>query len=492
MSRSGPPELCSLPLVDLAERIGRREVSPVEVAHAHLDRIEERDPATRAFVSVLGEDAVALARGAEDRVVAGERLSPLDGVPVAVKDLFDFVPGVPNTFGSVPLADWRPARPSIGVDRLLRAGCVVVGKTNVPEFGHKGTTDNDLVGPTSTPFGAGCNAGGSSGGSAAAVATGMAAGALGSDGAGSIRIPAALCGVYGLKPSFGRVPSTPRPNAFRATSPMVSSGPITRTVADSAALLDLVAGEHPRDPHSLPGAGGGYLDAARRPPEHLRVAWSPDLGGFPVDPAVARVAEEAALAFEACGYAVERVDLEFGHPHEELCEVLLRAVAVSLRDSVEGFRAQGVDLLASPARDKLTADLLGLVESAGSVTALRLKADDAVRSAVFDAVQDLFGSFDVLVAPTVAVASVPNAPHGGTVGPREVAGRPVDPLLGWCLTYPFNFTGHPAASVPAGLTPDGFPVGLQIVGPRFGDALVLGASAAYEAVRPWHHWYSRL
>jgi amidase/aspartyl-tRNA(Asn)/glutamyl-tRNA(Gln) amidotransferase subunit A len=483
MSRSGPPELCSLPLVDLAERIGRREVSPVEVVDAHLDRIRERDVTTRAFVSVLGEDAVALARGAEARAAAGERLSPLDGVPVAVKDLYDFVPGVPNTFGCVPLADWRPARPSVGVERLRQAGCVIVGKTNVPELGHKGTTDNDLVGPTSTPFGTGCNAGGSSGGSAAAVATGMAAGAVGSDGAGSIRIPAALCGVYGLKPSFGRVPSTPRPNAFRATCP---------TVADAAALLDLLAGEHPRDPWSLPGAGGGYLDAARRPPEHLRVAWSPDLGGFPVDPAVARVAEEAALAFEGCGYTVERVDLRFGHTHDELCEVLLRAVAVSLRDALDGFAAQGLDLLATPARDKLTPGFLALVESADGVTARRLKVDDAVRTAVFDAVQDVLGAFDVLVAPTLAVASVPNDPRGGTVGPREVAGQAVDPLLGWCLTYPFNFTGHPAASVPAGLTPDGFPVGLQVVGPRFGDALVLGASAAYEAVRPWHHWYSRL
>jgi Asp-tRNA(Asn)/Glu-tRNA(Gln) amidotransferase A subunit family amidase len=491
MSRSGPPELCSLPLVDLAERIGRREVSPVEVVGAHLDRIEERDPAIRAFVSVLAEDAVALARGAEARAAAGERVGPLDGVPVAVKDLFDFVPGVPNTFGSVPLADWRPARPSVGVERLRAAGCVVLGKTNVPEFGHKGTTDNDLVGPTSTPFGTGCNAGGSSGGSAAAVATGMAAGALGSDGAGSIRIPAALCGVYGLKPSFGRVPSTPRPNGFRATSPLVSSGPITRTVADAAALLDLLAGEHPRDPYSLPGAGGGHLDAARRPPARLRVAWSPDLGGFPVDPAVARVAEEAVGAFEACGYGVEPVEVRFGHGHAELCEVLLRAVAVSLRDGVDGFLAQGVDLLASPARDKLTPEFLGLVESAEAVTALRLKADDAVRTAVFDAVQDVLGRFDVLVAPTVAVASVPNDPHGGTVGPRRVAGEAVDPLLGWCLTYPFNFTGHPAASVPAGLTADGFPVGLQIVGPRFGDALVIAASAAFEAARPWHGWYSR-
>lgn len=492
MSRPGPPELCRLPLADLAERIARREVSPVEAVAAHLERIEERDPAIRAFVSVLGDDAVAQARGAEARAAAGERLSPLDGVPVAVKDLFDFVPGVPNTFGSVPLADWRPARPSVLVERLVAAGCVVLGKTNTPEFGHKGTTDNDLVGPTSTPFGTGCNAGGSSGGSAAAVAAGMVPGALGSDGAGSVRIPAALCGVYGLKPSFGRVPSTPRPNAFRAGNPLVASGPLTRTVADAGALLDVIAGEHPRDPFSLPGTGGGHLAAARRPAERLRVAWSPDLGGFPVDPEVAAVAEAAAMAFEAGGHEVVRVDLRLGHGVDRLFRAIDRSVAVSLRDAVDGFRALGTDLLATPARDKLTPDFLALVESADAVTALDQKADDAVRTAVFDAVQDVFARHDVLVAPTVAVASVANDPNGNTLGPREVAGQAVDPSLGWCLTYPFNFTGHPAASVPAGLTAGGFPVGLQIVGPRFGDGLVLAASAAFEAVRPWHAWYERL
>ena len=212
------PELCRASLSELANLISRREASSTEVVEAHLQTIESFDRRVKAFITVTAEEALDQARESDDRASRRSRVGPLDGVPIALKDLLDFKQGVPNTFGSDALRDFIPPRSSTSVDRVERAGLIAIGKTSVPEFGHKGTTDNVLIGPTSTPSCLGNNAGGSSGGSAAAVAAGMVPAALGSDGAGSIRIPASLCGIVGFKPSFGRIPSVSRPGAFRGCS----------------------------------------------------------------------------------------------------------------------------------------------------------------------------------------------------------------------------------------------------------------------------------
>src|SRR5205823_3707715 len=212
----------------------------VEVVDYFLDRIDRDNHTVNAYVLVLHEDARRLAREAEKAVVSGARLGPLHGLPIAIKDLFDFKAGVPNTFGCKPFRDWTPAVSATYVSRLEAAGAIVLGKTNTPEFGHRGLTDNYLFGPTSTPFRPGKNAGGSSGGSAAAVADGLAPIAQGSDGGGSIRIPAAWCGVYGFKPSFGRVATVARPDAFLLAVPFAHAGPLARSVADAVLMLNAI------------------------------------------------------------------------------------------------------------------------------------------------------------------------------------------------------------------------------------------------------------
>src|SRR5439155_20074769 len=275
-------ELAYMPATEIAARIARRDLSPVEVVDAFLDGIARRNQTVNAYVLVLHEEARRLAREAEKAVVSGATLGPLHGLPIAIKDLFDFKAGVRNTFGCKPFKDWTPTVSATYVARLEEAGAIVLGKTNTPEFGHRGITDNYLFGPTSTPFRLGKNAGGSSGGSAAAVADGLAPVAQGSDGGGSIRIPAAWCGVYGIKPSYGRVASVARPDGFALAVPTAQSGPLARSVADAALMLGAMVGQDGRDPFCLPDDGADFMVALLRGVVGMRVAMCLELGCTPV------------------------------------------------------------------------------------------------------------------------------------------------------------------------------------------------------------------
>ncbi len=473
--------------VELACRLRERDLSAVEVVDVFLRRIDSENPRINAFTTIAHELALETARRCDEAAAGGRTLGPLHGVPVAIKDLFDFRAGVRNTFGSLPLQDFVPDETTLYVQRLENAGAVIVGKTNAPEFGHKGVTDNFVSGPTCNPFDTARNAGGSSGGAAAAVAAGLVPLAQGTDGGGSVRIPASWCGVYGLKPSFGRVADIARPNAYISASPFVSAGPLARSVEDAALMLSVMVGPHPRDPFSLPALTTSLADVAPNGLLGKRVAFSPDLGGIPVDPAVAAVVRESLHVLESAGAVVVPVDIRLPVDQFELAQLWGRLMGVLYADSLAAVLAWGVDLMADHL-DELTPAFRDMLVAAQTLTAVEARADERLRTAVLDAVQDAFDGYDLLVAPTLAVTAVVNRNDGLTTGPTEVGGVPVDPSIGWCLTYPFNFTGHPAASVPAGLV-DGLPVGLQIVGQRHDDAGVLAASAAFEALAPWMDTY---
>jgi len=478
-------DLAFAPATDLADRIARGDLSPVELVETHLDRIDAHDDALNAYVHVAADRAREAAREAERAVADGAELGPLHGLPVAVKDLND-VAGMPTTDGSVPLADDVPETSEPLVERLEAAGAIVLGKTNTPEFGHKGTTDNRLFGPTSTPFAPDRNAGGSSGGSAAAVTAGLAPLAQGTDGGGSIRIPSSWCGCYGIKPTWRRVPRRYRPNGFSHT-PFSDAGPHARTVADAALMLDAVSGLHPTDPMVSPDDDVDYLSAVDRPIDGLDVAYSPDLDVFPVDERVAAVVEDAAYAFEEAGATVTEVDLGLDYSRDRIIDAYLTGFQVGYAELAATLkRTRGIDYLGDDRTDACPA-FVDLIEAGREYSAVEYRRADVVRTGVFDAVQSLFESYDLLVSPTLAVPPVENAgADEQTLGPTTVAGESVDPLVGWCLTYPFNMTGHPAANVPAGFTDGDLPVGLQLVGPRYDEGTVLAASAAFERVRPWH------
>lgn len=481
-------DLCFTSATELAGRIRRRELSPVELVDAYLTRIDRCNEPINAYVTVLAEQAGEQARIAEREVMSGRLRGALHGVPIAIKDLFDFKQGVPNTFGVEALAEFVPEESAPHVVDLEGQGAIVLGKTNTPEFAHKGTTDNKLFGPTSTPFDPSRNAGGSSGGSAAAVAAGLCALAQGSDGGGSVRIPASLCGVVGLKPSFGRVADVTRPDAFIALDPFMGNGPLARTVEDCALLFQAMAGRHDRDPGSVTGDGADFVAATRQPVEGLRAAYLPTLGGFPVDPGVRAEVDAAVSALEAAGIEVvtPRFDLPGGHTGATA--LWLRLAGGILVTVLETFAAQGIDLR-EVAWDSLPPQLRATAEAGYDQAAVRTRADQVYRTEIYDAIADVLDEVDLILSPTVAVEPFENAEDGWTVGPTEVAGEAVDPLIGWCLTHPFNFTGHPAISVPAGFTSRNLPVGLQIAGRRFADEAVLAAAAALERARPWRHRY---
>lgn len=289
----------------MARRIRDGQLSPTEVVDKLLSRIDARNDSTNAFITVTEDRARQAAENAEQAIEDGQPLGPLHGVPVAIKDLNN-VAGVRTTHGSRLFTDNVADEDDPFVTRLKDAGAIVIGKTNTPEFGLGCTTDNLIVGPTGTPFDPKKVAGGSSGGAGAALADRLVPLAQGSDTGGSIRTPASFCGVYGLKPSFGRVPRTGRPNAFSDHTPFSHTGPMARTVEDAALMLDVMAGPHPADPFSLPAERTDYVDATRRPIDDLHIAYSPDLGTYPIAPEVRDVVDEAADVFAATGASVDQ------------------------------------------------------------------------------------------------------------------------------------------------------------------------------------------
>jgi amidase len=474
---------------EVADRIRRRDISPVEVMDAAIARIEKRNPSLNALIFTDFEGARKEAAKAEAAVMRGEALGSLHGVPAAIKDLFDFKPGWPSTFGGVKALKNNIAQFHCPfAERIEKAGAILVGKTNAPVMGLRGTCDNPMFGPTRNPFDTSRNAGGSSGGSAAAVADGILPLAEGTDAGGSIRIPAAWCGVYGYKASYGRVPVVIRPNAFAGDLPFVFEGPITRTVEDAAIALTALSGYDPRDPLSL-DENVNFRAALGRSIKGWKIGYSANFDVFPVDPAIASVVAQAVRAFEEAGAIVEPIRLGIRQNQRELSDAWSRLIMPLNLGTFEAVKAAGLDLLGQH-REDFPPEYLHWIEIGQKMTISDLLHDQAIRSEVFDAIQGAFGKYDLIVTPTLAAMPVPNRDDGNTVGPSQVNGEAVDPLIGWCLTYPVNFTGHPAASIPAGEV-GGLPVGMQIIGRRYADADVLAASATFEKLRPWASRYER-
>jgi amidase len=482
-------ELAWLTAAELAGRIRRRELSPVEVMEAAIGRIESDNERLNAFVYLDFDQARERAREAEHAVVSGAELGPLHGVPTAMKDLFDFKPGWPTTFGGVrALKDFVPDFYCAWAERMERAGAIIVGKTNSPVMGFRGTCDNPLFGPSRNPFDTSRNTGGSSGGSAAAVAAGLVPLAEGTDGGGSIRIPASWCGIYGYKQSFGRIPYIARPNAFLGLHPFLFEGTLARTVEDAALVTEALAGYDARDPFAL-DERPSLTSALRASIRGWRIAYSPNFDVFPVEPEVAAVVEEAVRGFEDAGAQVEQVELGIERDQRELSDLWCRLIIPINIETFENFKLGGLDLLADH-RDDFPPEYLRWIDEGYEWRTAELMRDEELRTEIYDAIESALADHELLVTPTLACLAVQNATDGNTKGPTQVDGVEVDPLIGWCLTYPVNFSGHPAASIPAGMA-DGLPVGMQLIGRRYADADVLAASAAFERLRPWRDHYAQ-
>jgi aspartyl-tRNA(Asn)/glutamyl-tRNA(Gln) amidotransferase subunit A len=466
-------EICRMDAVTLAANIRARSLSPVEVIEAVLDRIERLEPVLHAFCTPAPEAARREAHALEARQTAGEEIGPLAGVPVSIKDLI-LTRGLRTTSGSLAYRDFVPEEDDVVVERLRNAGAIVIGKTNTSEFGYSATGHNPLFETTRNPWNPALTPGGSSAGAGVAVATGLGPIAIGSDGGGSVRIPAAHCGVYGFKPSMGRIPLHPgardeRYPGISGWESLENIGPLSRTVADSALVLSVTAGPDPRDRHSLPAAAFDWRRSAEGDIRGLRVAYSPDWGYAAVGPDVRRLAAAAVRVFERdLGCHVEEASPGWDDPGASFAALIIADTDL-----------RGMRELASRYEGRMSSHLVDLLRRPW--TAEDLTNANVTRKAITNRMWRFMARYDLLLTPTLTVP--PFAVH--MQGPEKVDGRYVRPEQWLSFTYPMNMTGQPAASVPAGWTDDGLPVGLQIVGRRLDDALVLRASAAFEAAAPW-------
>jgi Asp-tRNA(Asn)/Glu-tRNA(Gln) amidotransferase A subunit family amidase len=459
-------DLCYLSAVELAAAIRARQLSPVELTIAILDRIDQLSPKINAYCTVVPEAALAAARQAETAVMQGEPMGCLHGIPISFKDL-TVTAGIRTTFGSKVFEYHVPTEDAIVVERARRSGAIVLGKTNTPEFGCKGVTDNRVFGYTRNPWRLDRVAGGSSGGAAAALAAGLGPLAEGSDLAGSIRIPAGCCGVVGFKPSLGRVPYYPSLNSWTGFNVV---GPMARTVGDAALLFSVMAGPDERDPLSLPDTGEDFVRATEEEHGGMRVAWSADLGYAPVDPEVRSLCATAAKVFEGLGCLVEEASPGFEDPEPLFLDLTAPARAARCSPYLEQWQ------------DQMDPILVQRILRTQGATAIEYERANYRRTALWHIVRLFFERYELLLTPTTAVPPFAI----GIDYPTEIAGRPVSSPLAWLpFTFPFSMTGQPAISVPCGWTREGLPVGLQIVGRRLADAAVLRAARMFEVASPW-------
>jgi aspartyl-tRNA(Asn)/glutamyl-tRNA(Gln) amidotransferase subunit A len=474
-------ELATKDAIALARLVSERKVSPVEIVAAAAAAIERLDPILNAFCTPAIEQALEAARHLEDRIMRGEDVGPLCGVPIGVKDLI-LTKGIRTTFGSHLYSDFVPQVDDIAVERLRAAGAIILGKTNAAEFGYGGFGHNPLFPTTRNPWNIALTPGGSSAGSAAAVAAGICPVALGSDGGGSVRLPAAFSGLVGIKPTMGRMPLWP--GCRDETLPGVSGweslehyGPLARTVADAALFLEATAGPDTRDRYSLPDEGVRWRAAADAPlPQGLRIAWCPRWAGLPIDPDVLEVTATAARRFaQDLGCTLE----ETPSPAGDLTESF-RAI-VALETDITGLRrlAKGREQLLSPSLSALLTRKWAAEEFTDAITN---------RKALVNAMTRFMERFDLILTPTVPITpfAVDRA------GPGKIDGITVEDDAWTPSLYPANLTGQPAASVPAGCTKEGLPVGLQIIGRRLADPMVITAASAWERIQPWKHRHPKV
>ncbi len=457
-------ELGFTPATRLAELIRTKQLSPVEAVGGILARIAALEPQVNAFAHLAPDRAMDAARAAEAALLGGGPIGPLHGVPVTIKDLA-ITKDMPTQFGSRMMEGNRPAEDTPVVTRLEAAGAIVLGKTTTSEYGWTGVSRSPLTGITHNPWKHGYNAGASSAGAGAAAAAGFGPLHQGSDGAGSIRMPSHFCGIFGLKPSFGRLPAYPV-SAGDYTS---HYGPMTRTVADAALFMAVTAGPHPLDHTTLEAGPADYQGRLHEGVRGKRIAYSPDLGHARVDPEVAALVAAAARRFTELGATVEEVKVPWGPLGPELARLFWPAHLTRLVSRLPEWES------------RMDPGLVACIRYGQEVSIETYQIARERKHAYIAAIHRWFEDWDLLLTPAVSVAAFP----AERLIPAHWPQHDWDWLQWAEFSYPFNMSWNPAASVPCGFTPEGLPVGLQVVGKRFDDLSVLQAAAAFEQAQPW-------
>ncbi len=460
-------DIAFLPAWELGRLIKAKEISPVELTELYIRRIEEFNPALNAFITIAADYAIRDAKMAEAKIVANDISGSFFGVPIGIKDL-ELTSGIRSTMGSLVYENYIPDRDTAVVERIRNSGQIILGKTNTPEFGLSGTTENRLSEACRNPWNLERTSGGSSGGSGSAVAAGLCSLTTGSDGGGSIRIPSSYCGIYGIKPTLGRIP---RFGGLGQRSPNLTSqaGPMTRTVRDAALLLGVLSGFDKRDPYSLKDVPAKFADCLDKEIKGIKIAWSSDLGYAAVDRETLDVTRSAATIFEDLGADVDEPVFCLEHPMETFLNIFAANNYASYGELIDTSN----DMLTEYGKQNLE-----LGRKVTTVDYARALLSVQIMKAKID---ELMDTYDLLMTPTMAIPAFPVNEQ-----PKYIDGQSVHPRWGYLPFTPvFNLTGQPAANVPCGFSHDGMPIGLHIVGRRGEESLVLRASYAFEKAKPW-------
>ncbi|MHA1803051.1 MAG: amidase [Promethearchaeota archaeon] len=460
-------DICFLPAWKMKEKIETQELLSQELTEIIIERIEKYNPLLNSYCTPTFDLAREMAKTADEKVKKGEKIGILNGIPTSIKDLA-LTKGIRTTFGSKIYENFMPTEDTVYVSRLKDAGIVLLGKTNTPEFGFKGVTDNYLFGTTKNPWDLTRTSGGSSGGAASAVAAGMSPLAQGSDGGGSIRIPACFCGLYGLKPSFGRVPVYP--SVYFMGHTLSHIGPIVRYVKDAALMLDAMKGSHHGDRYSLPADPINYFDKIEETPKKLKIGFSMNLGyAKVVDEEVKEAVLNSVKKLEQLNWTVEEIKMKLRKP--ELCFYTLwtSMLAYDLKPKLNEWR------------DKLDPELIKLVEAGLGYDGMAIMRALNQRKEIYKTFYQIFKEIDILITPMTAIPAF----KLGLMFPPQINGKNVSPTAWQAFSFPLNLTWLPAASIPCGWSKEGLPIGMQIIGNRFQDLLVLQVSRAFEKLAPW-------
>ncbi|MCH8206722.1 MAG: aspartyl/glutamyl-tRNA amidotransferase subunit A [Chloroflexi bacterium] len=456
-----------LSIAEAAELIAGRELSPVEIIDAHLERVERTDRQLNSFITLLRDESIAAAKRAEKAVLSGQDLGPLHGIPIGLKDLYD-VKGVPTTVGSKILRGFVPRTDAAVTERFNEAGAIILGKLQMHEFALGGTSVNPHDGPAHNPWDTDCVTGGSSGGSGSAVASGQCMGALGSDTGGSVRIPSTLCGIVGLKPTFGRVS---RYGVYPLSHSLDTVGPMTRTVRDAALVLNVIAGHDPRDPSSSSRPTEDYTASLDEGVRGVRIGVPKEYFFDVVDAEVERAVSKAARVLEGLGASVDQVSIPVLEHTIPISSTILLAEAAAVH--MEHLRQRP---------DDIGTDVRGRLQQGALTSATDYIKAQQARTVFNRQVADAMQDYDLLLAPTAPVTAPRIDQTTVVVGDTEESVLALLPRL----TRAFNICGIPTVSVPCGFSQAGMPIGMQLAGRPFDEATVLRVAHAYEQATDWH------
>ena len=459
-------EICFMSACDMAEKIKSQELSAVEITETIIERIEKINPIINAYCIPTFDLARDSAKKADLAVKNGETIPLLNGIPTSIKDLMD-IKGVRTTLGCKIYENNIAENDEIVVKRLKEAGAVILGKTNTPAFGHMPVTDNKIFGTTLNPWNLKRTSGGSSGGAGASVAAGLGPLALGSDGGGSVRIPSSFNGVFGLKPSFGRIPC--EHHGHIGWSTLDHYGPLVRYVEDAALMLDVMKGPDDYDRVTIPDNNISYVEKLKDEINNIKIGYSIKLGFVKaIDPEVEKNVVEAVHKFETLEWSVEEAKIRMKKPEVSFNTIVTAGFGFDLQSDLKN-------------RDLLDDTLIRMIEAGLTYNAVDVKRAEYQRDGVYKVVYNFFKNYDILITPTTACPAF----GLGMMYPPTIAGKGVSPVAFMSYTYPFNLTGNPAASIPCGWTSEGLPIGMQIVGKRFDELTVLKVSKAFEKIQPW-------